>query len=67
MTRRQALLALLAMPMGFFTAYRANAAAQLGTAHLRIPLDQWSGVTIEFNGQHITYTPRELFTILKEK
>lgn len=66
MDRRASLLALFAMPMGFFVAYRKTAAAELGTGTLRIPLDQWGGLVVEHGGKTITLSPREIFDALKE-
>lgn len=67
MTRRQALFALLAMPIGFFQAYRADAAAKLGTDVLRIPLDQWRRLEVQFGGKSIVVTPGEIFEALGGK
>ena len=60
MTRRTALLVALSVPLGSFVKL---AVAQPG--HLRIPLDQWAGITFEHAGQKVTLTGAEVFRIIK--
>lgn len=65
LTRRQAILALLAMPLGQSDVLHARAsrdATQPGV--LRIRLDEWAGLEIEYQRRSIKFTSAELFTIL---
>lgn len=65
MDRRTAVLALLAMPLGYFRAYRADAADKLGTGYLRIPLDQWTGIEVQYKGRTVKLSPAEIFNTLQ--
>lgn len=64
LTRRAALLAAMALPLGSMLAVKLSAQAP---AHLRVPLDQWAGITFEHGKQRITFTGAEIFRILAGK
>lgn len=65
MTRKQALLAIFAMPLGLFTAYRSDAAERAKIGNLLIPLDQYrNGITVQFGSKTITFTAAEIFAAL---
>jgi len=65
MTRRSAILAALgSLLAGFYVPAGAHPATPT-KALLRIPLDQWSGITFESQGQTVTLTGAELFRIIK--
>lgn len=59
-SRRAALLAVLALPLADVRALRA------APGHLTIPLDQWRDLTFTFEGEKKVFTTAELFGILKE-
>ena len=61
LTRRAALLAVLAIPLGKF-----NALANIG-GWLTIDLSQWTGLTIKHGKDTMQLTGREVFNILKGK
>ena len=62
MTRRTALIAALSLGMGSMKHLSAQA-----PAHLRIPLDQWAGITFEHGKQKVTLTGAEIFRIIAGK
>jgi hypothetical protein len=64
LSRRQALLAVLALPLGKFNAGRARAVGA-GPAFLSIPLDDWGGVVVKFGGKQVVIPSREIFEALK--
>lgn len=64
LSRRVALLALLAMPL---TDVRVLRAYEPGTGRLRIPLDQWAHLVFTFKGQEYSFTMAELFAIITGK
>lgn len=66
MIRRQALIALLAMPMGHMLAYQAKTAEAAGGAGLRIPLDEWGTLTVQHAGKSLTFTAAEIFAALQK-
>lgn len=66
MNRRQALIALLSMPMGHFLAYKVQTAEAAGGAGLRIPLDEWGTLTVQHARQSLTFTAAEIFTALQK-
>lgn len=66
MNRRQALIALLAMPMGHFLAYKATTAEAAKGAGLRIPLDEWGTLTVQHGGKSLTFTAAEIFAALQK-
>lgn len=66
MDRRQALLAVLALPMGKFNAGRARAVGA-GPAFLRIPLDDWGGLVVTLGEKQIILSSKEIFEVLKGK
>lgn len=67
MTRKQALLAILMMPMGTFNVANVRAQSGGGLAILTIPLDQWAGLNITYKGKTLHYSATEVFRILGEK
>lgn len=64
MDRRQALLSVLALPLGSFNAVQSRAIGA-GPGRLLIPLDQWSGIEIEYKSERIVLPVAEIFRILK--
>lgn len=67
LNRRTALLALLAMPMGHFLAYRVATAEAAAGAGLRIPLDEWGTLTLQHGGKSITLTASQIFSAIAER
>lgn len=67
MKRRDALLAILAMPMGHFLAFQAKTAYAANGAGLRIPLDEWGTLTVQHGGKTLTFTAAQIFAALQEK
>lgn len=63
MERRTALIALFSIPFGAFGFKKAEA----GSAILRIPLDQWTGVVIEHKGKTVSLSSSEIFEALCKK
>lgn len=61
LTRRQALLSVLALPLADVRVLAGH------TGHLTIPLDQWGTVAVTFEGQTVEFTTGEIFAILKGK
>lgn len=61
MTRRDALLAALSVPLGSWTAVKLSAAEP---AHLTISLDQWAGITFTHGTKTLTLSGAEIFRIL---
>lgn len=61
MTRRAALLAVLALPLGARTALGTTA------GWLTIPLDQWKGLTITHKGKKIHLRAEDVFAALSEE
>lgn len=66
LSRRQALLAVLALPMGKFDAGRARAVGA-GPAYLTIPLDDWGGLVVTLGKKRIVIPSEEIFEVLKGK
>lgn len=68
MTRRQlatrALLALFSMPLGKFDAFASTTVRPGGS--LRVPLDQWAGIIIEYQGKQIGLSSAEIFGLVDE-
>jgi len=67
-SRREALLALLALPMADVRvlAQSANGGRTGGAqGHLTVPLDQWATLSFRFKGQTKDFTTAELFAIIK--
>ncbi len=58
-SRRAAILALLAMPLGYFKAFAAE------KGRLTINLDQWQGIDITHQGRTLHVTAAEIFAALK--
>jgi hypothetical protein len=65
MKRRQALTALLSIPLGAFTFKDAQASAA-HPAFLRIQLDNWSGVAVEHRGKTIVLSSADIFAALTQ-
>ena len=65
-TRRHAIVALLALPLADVRAFQTPTARTLykGGGHLRIPLDQWEGITVEHRGQAVTLSAAAIFAAL---
>ena len=62
LTRRAALVALLAAPMA-----QAEVIGQgKRKGHLTVPLDQWETLTVELGGKSVTLTAADIFAALKE-
>lgn len=60
-SRRTALLALLAIPLGSWRAFAVEA------GWLTIPLDQWKGLTITHKGKKIHLRAEDVFAALSEE
>ena len=59
-TRRAALLAVLAMPLGYFRAFAAQA------GWLTVDLAQWTGIKVRLAGKEVVVTSIEVFEALTE-
>ena len=68
LTRRQAILAVLAAPLGKFTAFAAQAPSAQGPgaskALLTINLDQWGGIKVMMGKRSTTVTSADIFEAL---
>ena len=72
-TRRRAIVALCAFPLGYFRAMRVHAQGTgkerkplpVGPAHLTIDLDQWSGIQVEHQGKTTFVSSADIFAALK--
>jgi len=62
LTKRQALIALLAIPMASWRGLKVHAAGVL-TYHL----DQWTAISVEYKGRRVLLTPGEIFEVLSER
>lgn len=60
LTRRAAILAILATPLGYFRAFAQDA------GWLTINLAQWRGIKVTHNGRTTTITAAEISAALKE-
>jgi hypothetical protein len=58
-TRRSAILAVLALPLGYFKAFATEA------GWLTVDLGQWKGIKVRLAGKEIEVTNVELFNALK--
>jgi hypothetical protein len=58
MNRRAAILAVLALPLGYFKAFAAEA------GWLTVDLGQWKGIKVRLAGKEIEVTNVELFKAL---
>lgn len=58
MSRRVAILALLALPLGYFKAFAAEA------GWLTVDLGQWQGIKVRLAGKEVVVTNVELFNAL---
>ena len=70
MTRRElvrlATLIGFSIPMAKFDALKAQEASSVAPAELRIPLDQWAGLTFEYRGKKITVTSADIFNAVRK-
>ncbi len=53
------------MPMAHFLAFKAGTARASGLAGLRVPLDEWKYLTVEFGGKSVTFSAAEIFKALQ--
>lgn len=60
MTRRQAILAVLALPLADVRVIHGQ------SGRLTIPLDQWHTLALTYRGQAIELSTAEVFAALKE-
>jgi len=65
MTRRRAILAVLALPLARFARAQAVTATP-GPAWLTIDLNQWNGLTVVYRNQEIHLRAQDVFDALKE-
>jgi len=63
LTRRNAILALLALPLGYFRAF-GQSTLPTGKAVLTVDLNQWSAVRVTLNGKTTTVSAAEIFNAL---
>ena len=68
-SRRQMLLALLALPLADVRVLarqtKAGAPAPPAVGNLIVPLDQWHTLTFRHGGDTVTFTTGDIFRILK--
>lgn len=62
MNRRNAIVALLSIPLGAFGFKRAEAAS----SHLSIDLNQWSGIVVKFDGRETELKMVDIFAALSK-
>jgi len=72
LTRRNAIIAILAAPLGKFTAFAqtqapAPLASTASRARLTINLDQWAGIVVTHGKRSTTITSAEIFDALTVK
>jgi hypothetical protein len=63
MTRRNAFVALLSIPLGAF-AFKDAHANPANPAALRICLDDWSGFKVEYKGESVFISSKVIFDTL---
>jgi hypothetical protein len=59
MTRRSAILAVLALPLGYFRAFAAEA------GWLTVDLGQWAGIKVRLAGKEVVITNVDIFKALQ--
>ena len=68
MNRREAIIAVLAAPLGKFTAFAAQSGpAPSSKALLTINLDTWAGIKVTMGKRLITVTSADIFEALTVK
>ena len=69
LTRRHAIMAILAAPLGKFTAFAAQApqGPVASKALLTINLDQWGGIKVMMGKRSTTVTSADIFNALTTK
>lgn len=66
MNRRNALVALMSIPLGAY-AFKDAQANPANPAALRICLDDWSGFTVQHKGKQVFISSAEIFDALVKK
>ncbi len=64
MTRRQAIVAVMALPLADVRVFGSGTRIGATPGHLRIPLDSWAGITVEYKGQSVSLTTTDIFAAL---
>jgi hypothetical protein len=71
MTRRQALLAVMSVPLGRALAFAQGPDNPTGlagsNARLRVPLDQWGHLAFSYKGKTVSYSTAEVFAALAKE
>ncbi len=66
LTKRRAILALLAMPLGYYKAFAAQK-PKAGPAVLTVDLDEWRGIEIHHGKESAFVSSAEIFAALEER
>lgn len=66
MNRRNALVALMSIPLGAY-AFKDAHANPANPAALRICLDDWSGFTVQHQGKSVFVSSAEIFATLSKR
>jgi hypothetical protein len=64
LTRKQAIFALLSIPLGSFRSVAYAGKMETEPAQLTINLSEWAGIRVTFGKAATTLTPREIFEAL---
>lgn len=68
-SRRAAVLALMALPLGDYRAWAQTKKLPLPPAkpaHLSVDLNQWSGISVRYKGKETYVSVAEIFAALEE-